>query len=487
MRSSSLLILLIGLFCPTAPGCVFDRGPIPVGDSNALDATDEGDDKNADGREGEPRPAPIGPDAEAGAAAVAEGGLSLGPDAGQTPGTEPEGTGVDRTAPPASNTGCPGTDCDFVALCGGNYFSCGLVGSGRAVCWGDNTHGQLGREGTSREFGYVQTQADVPLEGVAQLACGTQHACAVLDDHTVRCWGAGDEGQLGKGVGPNAPYASERVEIAAADQVVAGTDLSCARLQSGQVSCWGKNAQGQLGRGVSSEVLGPAIVAQLTGVTSLSLRTRTVYAIAGEDRQLLAWGTGRGAVPVPVYNETWADKVKDVSAVGAGAAHGCFVVGAEKRVLCTGWDAFAQIGQGASPCGDGWCENAMPVQHAGGKAGLLSGVDQLIVSANSACVLIGGQVHCWGANSYGELGIGVANFIEFAPMPSLTRSAAEAALAPDGEEGLLSAVFLLGGGYRHFCAQRKAGELLCWGHGEAGQLGAALGASTRPMIVPALR
>ncbi len=482
MHSSPIVVLLTFLLCTSSLGCEFDRSHIPVGDRSDGGGEEPGD-RDADADEVDK------PSSTAGGASGADGGgtPSQALDGGNVNGG-PDATGVDKRMPLPAGTGCPGADCEFLTVCGGEFYSCGLLSSGRSVCWGDNTSGQLGREGTSRAFGYVQTAAQVPLEDVAQLACGTRHVCAVLADHTVRCWGAGDEGQLGRGVVPNDPYASQAVAVPAADQVVAGSDASCARLQDGKVSCWGKNQEGQLARGTKTdEVLQPKVIAQLTGVTSLALRVRTVYAIAGQDRQLLAWGTGRGAGPVPVQNETWSDTVKGVHAVAAGAAHGCFVVGTERRVLCTGWDRFGQSGQGAPGCGDEWCENAMPVRHGAAADGFLAGVDQLVVNGHSSCALLAGQVHCWGANSYGELGIGVANFTEFDESKTLIRTSAEAALPPEGEAAPLSGVYLLGGGYHHFCAARNASELLCWGNGDHGQLGFEIGASPRASSVPGMR
>jgi alpha-tubulin suppressor-like RCC1 family protein len=68
-------------------------------------------------------------------------------------------------------------------------------------CWGADQFGQLG-DGTT-------TNSDVPrvvrhLSGVAQLAVGGSHACALLRDGQVDCWGYGYFGQLGDGSTRNA-------------------------------------------------------------------------------------------------------------------------------------------------------------------------------------------------------------------------------------------------------------------------------------------
>jgi alpha-tubulin suppressor-like RCC1 family protein len=66
-------------------------------------------------------------------------------------------------------------------------------------CFGANDQNQLG--GALVEAG---TTAQVPLPTAAvpvaiALAAGDAHACAVLTDGRIRCWGANGSGQLGDG------------------------------------------------------------------------------------------------------------------------------------------------------------------------------------------------------------------------------------------------------------------------------------------------
>ena len=93
-------------------------------------------------------------------------------------------------------------------------FSCALLADGTVRCWGRNGGGQLG-DGTTREAGRLNpvqvlasgsTQGSNVLGGVTQISAGGFHACALLEDETVRCWGFNasiNEGALGDGTATN--------------------------------------------------------------------------------------------------------------------------------------------------------------------------------------------------------------------------------------------------------------------------------------------
>jgi alpha-tubulin suppressor-like RCC1 family protein len=69
--------------------------------------------------------------------------------------------------------------------------------NGELRCAGLNDEGQLGI-GTTGGFSSL-TPVKTPLS-VVQVAIGTSHACAALDDGGIACWGANTLGQLGIGL-----------------------------------------------------------------------------------------------------------------------------------------------------------------------------------------------------------------------------------------------------------------------------------------------
>jgi alpha-tubulin suppressor-like RCC1 family protein len=72
-----------------------------------------------------------------------------------------------------------------------------------AYCWGQNTSGSVGDNSLQDKD---RPTAVINLgSGVMAIATGEDHACALVDDGSVACWGAGVQGQLGDGVGAPSP------------------------------------------------------------------------------------------------------------------------------------------------------------------------------------------------------------------------------------------------------------------------------------------
>ncbi len=93
----------------------------------------------------------------------------------------------------------------FDAISAGAGFSCTLSG-GVVRCNGANDVGQLGRGTVGvAEVNVVEVGAPLP-GGVVSVAAGARHACAVAGGD-VYCWGANDQGQLGA---PSTPSATPR-------------------------------------------------------------------------------------------------------------------------------------------------------------------------------------------------------------------------------------------------------------------------------------
>jgi alpha-tubulin suppressor-like RCC1 family protein len=74
---------------------------------------------------------------------------------------------------------------------------CRLDGAGVVQCEGRNDRGQLG-DGTTAERFTMAPVLGLPGRAI-HIAAGEAHACALLEDRKLRCWGANDAGQLGVG------------------------------------------------------------------------------------------------------------------------------------------------------------------------------------------------------------------------------------------------------------------------------------------------
>lgn len=134
----------------------------------------------------------------------------------------------------------------FTAISAGLRHTCAVAGEGSAFCWGNNESGQLGI-GTATGF------RDTPVavgggHAFTAVSAGDSASCGVLTDGAVLCWGANTHGQLGRGssgvaIATPAPVAIGGPFIA----VSVGAGFACALEASGQAMCWGQNTYGQLG------------------------------------------------------------------------------------------------------------------------------------------------------------------------------------------------------------------------------------------------
>ena len=100
------------------------------------------------------------------------------------------GLAADGSSPPAQSIApLPLALGSVVGVALGGFFGCGLVADGGVSCWGDDTQNELGRLLDAGSFD--PTPTPVPLPGPASaVATGKYHACALLSDHSVECWGA---------------------------------------------------------------------------------------------------------------------------------------------------------------------------------------------------------------------------------------------------------------------------------------------------------
>lgn len=134
-----------------------------------------------------------------------------------------------------------------------------------------------------RRAQFGSAPSDEPMiDGATQVAVGVYHACALLNDRSVRCWGGNAFGQLGDGTTTDrdAPVRVEGLPPAA--QIVAGARHTCARSVEGRVLCWGANGDGQLGDGTTDARSRPVAV---TLPPSLERRSRRAPKRAAHDAQ----------------------------------------------------------------------------------------------------------------------------------------------------------------------------------------------------------
>lgn len=232
-------------------------------------------------------------------------------------------------------------------LVAGQFHFCG-IDRGAVSCWG-RARGMAGLLESS-----TLAAVRVPgLEaGVAEVAPGGDHTCAVDVAGAVHCWGANAEGQLGTGDTVDRLYPTQVVGLPEpAVHVAAARWHTCAVLESGKVSCWGEGTRGQLGGRASSSR--PVLVPGLTGAARLALGDNSSCALLGSGA-VWCWGSngygelGHGDTeehvrPVPVVGFA----TKGAVALASGSHHWCLLT-REGGVRCWGYNEHGQVGDGST-------------------------------------------------------------------------------------------------------------------------------------------
>jgi alpha-tubulin suppressor-like RCC1 family protein len=266
-------------------------------------------------------------------------------------------------------------------------------------------------------------------------------------------------------------------------------------MADGSVRCWGSGESGQLGYGNAESVGGEGGVAD-AGVVALSGRIASIdtgddFTCAVNDAgQVRCWGTNRfGQLGLantnPVGIREVPSQVAPISlsatatAVTAGQAHACALTTAGD-IICWGANDYGQLGYGHTrTLGDDQGErpDTWGAVDLGGRATAVS------AGAKHTCALLDdGGVACWGRGDAGQLGRG--NRDNWGDAAGETPRAA-------GRVSLGGRAVAVSAGEMHTCAVLADGSARCWGYGWNGRLGtgstASLGDAGPVNSVPALR
>lgn len=294
----------------------------------------------------------------------------------------------------------------------------------------------------------------------SRITAGALHTCALLDSGGVRCWGNNTEGELGNGTAIPSTVPVGVSGITTAQAVTAGSTHTCALLHGGTVACWGNNGNGQLGDGTSSGGLTPVLAQGITTATAVAAGGFHTCALLA-DGTVTCWGSdgsgqlgdggsGTRPAPVAVHGITAANKA---TALAAGEFFTCALM-ADGTVECWGNNGFGQLGDGVTTT-SGTPVTVTTVPAPGHK------VLNITAGSGHACAQVDdGTIHCWGSDSYGQLGNGVSGTVHDASTP-VTVTAIGAANPPKA----------LTAGQFHTCALLRDTTIKCWGNNGRAQLG----------------
>jgi alpha-tubulin suppressor-like RCC1 family protein len=377
-----------------------------------------------------------------------------------------------------------------VDLVAGMLHTCARHRDGTLTCWGWNNHGQCGNGETSDT---AKPSRVVGLERIVQVAATWTHTCALRDDGTVHCWGQGWRGVLGDGMqaSHSAPVQvkwtfEQRASVGLpagvhVDSIAVSYSHTCAVLSDHSVRCWGDNSLGQVtgaGKAVDAAeaIPVPRRVAQITSAAGVSLEMfRSAARLT--DGRIVLWGPHTAVEDQPQIRPvddfimrfgivcgrrgdtaTCADRdgnkisIAKATQIALDHAHACALL-ADHSVACAGANSRGQLGDGTFT--DRWA--FAPV------AGIRDAVE-IAVGTEHSCARHGdGGVSCWGEQD--AIGIDIGDH----------------AGTPVRLPGLGGVVQLAAGGSAT-CARTGAGAVYCWGRYGLGQGDPA--SSATPVLVP---
>jgi cysteine-rich repeat protein len=351
----------------------------------------------------------------------------------------------------AAGDGCSATCQSEALVVPASDFVCAMSTKGAVKCWGRNDQGQLGqgdtttRGGKPGEMGLSLKPIDLGTgRRAASVVTGDSFACALLDNHSVKCWGKNNYGQLGQGDTQNrGDQANEMGDaLPAIDLGTGRSALSigaesvdvCAVLDDHTVKCWGWDGGGELCVGEEN----PFQDAQCRGDQPGEM---------GDNLQRALIGTTKSAVMV-----------------SAGSFHAC-VLFSDGTVKCWGTNqTLGQLGLGDQE------ERGNYVPNLGDNLPTISvGTGRTVKSITAGvyhtCVILDDDsLKCWGANVNGELGLG-----DTAPRGGNPGEMGDALGTVNLGTGRHATRVALGNSYS--CAVLDDASLKCWGANALGELG----------------
>lgn len=297
----------------------------------------------------------------------------------------------------------------------GGRHACAVLSDGTVWCWGKGSQGQLGNGNEVESCVPVKVvTADGELQGGVQVQAGNEHSCVRLDDGTVWCWGLNSSSQLGIPAGGawSMPVKAELPDNDPAVDLTTGRSHNCARLRSGELWCWGWNQYGPVGTGSGSNVV-PRVISEIVAPVS-AVGAGRYHTCAVADGVPYCWGHqghGRladgvdGGGKQDVPTPASAFAALDVVAVAGGGRHTCALT-ADAHVWCVGRDHEGQLGDGEEQAAAPYYQLDASEVLGPAAAGPLDGVEGITAHSDGTCAWGGGSAWCWGDCDHGELGTG---------------------------------------------------------------------------------
>jgi alpha-tubulin suppressor-like RCC1 family protein len=384
--------------------------------------------------------------------------------------------------------GCVNGGCgnEVVDLAMGYIHACAVLRGGEVWCWGDNSVQQCGGPGggacPSSSTCRVPTKV-AGIKNAVSVGCAYGSSCAADATGDVFCWGSNTNQELGNDGGT----ASSPIQVALpakVTQVAGGFAMMCAVTVAHDLYCWGLNQCNSMGLGFEGASDGgysgnfaPQLV--MSGVTSV----RTSYpnqqgstCAAQVDGGVKCWGfnvydalghfsstascggpSGADYEPLPEYYQAPGTTIVSPGLTTCAIAAG--------NVYCSGQNN----GNGSLGNGDTSSTGSTSPTIASTLPSNKTFVD-VASGGSTACALAStGEVYCWGAPAFGDLGMGYDD----AGAPPSQDCAGSPCWPTATRVGTIHATMVRAGGAMAYAVDD--GGVWAWGWNRFAQLGHAAG------------
>ncbi len=366
-----------------------------------------------------------------------------------------DGTYIHRSYPVEIDAGT-----QYAQVSCGSSSTCAITTAGALKCWGFNDAGQVGVNSVvTTNVTHLPSLVDSGVTYIA-ISVGYRAACGITSAHLLKCWGQNDKGEMADGTTVNTRYVPVATDAATAyAKVAVGQGNVCAITTGGVLKCWGAGTvdsirSGMVGDGTAIQRLAPV---EIDSGTLYAEVARGDYHACGITTAgvLKCWGANYGgqlgdATTTLRLSPVTVDAGTQYSELELGSGNTCAITTAGV-LKCWGYEHHGEFG-------DQLYERSVSTPKV-----VDAGVNyaQIAMGAHYLCgITTAGDTKCWGHNSYGQLGAGMAAYLTSPSVVDAGTSYAKVATYA-----------------AHACGVTTAGVLKCWGSSHFAENGDGTAAS----------